>query len=101
MQFAKRPWGFWLTLYKGKHFKIKLIRFKIGKSLSLQRHEYRSELWVFLSGKGVMLNAGAVHKGDYAFIQQGAWHKFIAGANTWVLEIQYGEKCEEIDIERK
>lgn len=101
MRFAKRPWGWWCVLYSGRRFKIKLIRFKIGRSLSLQKHEYRNELWCFLSGKGYMFNNGLVRKGDCVLIEKEEWHKFTAGANTLVLEIQFGEKCDEIDIERK
>lgn len=104
MKFKKRPWGFWIKLFGGKHFKVKLIRFKAGQSLSLQKHRYRRELWCFLSGYG-LLRIGDEYikacKGDAHSIIADTWHKYTAGATTWVLEIQNGFKCEEEDIERK
>jgi len=99
--FKFRDWGWWLVLWKGKHFKLKLIYFKKNKKLSYQRHEYRYELWLFLMGAGNMRNAGTLQRGDFAMIEKNAWHQFIAGNRTLVLEVQFGEKCNEEDIERK
>lgn len=101
MRFAKRPWGWWLVLLNRKHFKIKLLRFKAGGKLSMQRHQYRHELWLFLSGRGFMHRSTPPVAGDAVLIRSNTWHQYKAMTKTWVIEIQYGDKCDESDIERK
>lgn len=100
MRFARRPWGWWLVLISRKHFKVKLLRFKKGGALSMQRHEKRHELWLFLSGNGIMAYQTPPSAGDYKMIRRKHWHQYKAAKTTWVLEIQYGEECKESDIER-
>lgn len=101
---VKRSWGHYLTLISRAHFKVKLLRFHRNGELSMQRHRYRSELWCFLSGGGIMIKSGswsmAVSAGIHYLAQEKEWHKFVASRTTWVLEIQYGERCVEEDIER-
>jgi len=119
-RFCKRPWGWWLVLLDREHFKVKLLRFNSLGSLSRQYHSHRSELWLFLSGGGGFytgakdavknnyvdcdsnLSDQTVLAGDWALADQGKQHRFRNGAKrgTWVLEIQYGEKCVEEDIVR-
>jgi len=103
-----KRWGWMLTLLKGKHFKVKLLYFKEGGSISLQRHKYRDELWLFIFGKGFM-QLGEEHyvgildnklDGHVLNVPQNEWHKYKALTPTLVLEIQYGNKCSERDIER-
>lgn len=110
MQLKRRKWGLWATLYRGKHFKIKLMRFKKGSALSMQKHQLRNELWVFLKGSGTLEirekdTKGSYfkrkQKGDYENIESGNWHQYRAIKPTWVLEVQYGILCTEKDIERK
>lgn len=38
--------------------------------------------------------------GDYAYVESGSVHTYRAEKPTWVLEIQFGYKCEETDIVR-
>lgn len=111
---VKRKWGWYLVLLNRKHFKVKLLRFWKGKSCSMQYHNYRNELWLFLSGKGLMsywenpnsnkkrafvwdfnMTNGAFHHVPIAQI-----HQYEADMLTYVLEIQYGKKCLEEDIVR-
>jgi mannose-6-phosphate isomerase-like protein (cupin superfamily) len=66
----------------------------------MQRHQKRHELWLFLSGDGIMVNRQPPQAGDYMMIQCGDWHKYTALKPTWVLEVQCGETCDESDIER-
>lgn len=89
-----------------KHFKVKLLRFNAGGAISLQRHEHRGEAWLFLSGLGNICNCedgdftGIAKAGDYWHAGKGKWHRYQAIKHTWVLEIQYGERCVEEDIVR-
>ena len=46
-----RPWGFYISSMEDKKWKVKLIFVKPNQSLSLQKHKYRSEHWVVVSGK--------------------------------------------------
>lgn len=108
-RFAKRDWGWWCVLWHRPRYKVKLLRFKKGKSISLQRHEHRSELWLFLKGRGLPICTKLLpaivepykRKGDYLLIAKRKWHKFTAVKTTWILEIQFGDVCVESDIERK
>lgn len=107
-RFARRKWGWWLVLWRKPRFKVKLLRFKKGQSISLQRHQWRNELWLFLGGLGdPLLGYGKAvvsrpcRRGDCLLIEKMKWHKFTATKPTWVLEIQFGDLCVEKDIERK
>ncbi len=108
MRFAKRKWGWYFVLLNRKHFKVKLLWFRKGKSCSLQYHRYRNELWLCLHGFGFLneekygeLQAIAMVDGSYADpIGQLKKHSFNAIKSTYILEIQYGEKCIEEDIVR-
>ncbi len=91
MRYVKRKWGYYITLLDRKHFKMKLLRFKKGGSLSIQKHYLRNELWVFLTGD---------HEGNYYHIPVGEYHTYHAQKKTWVLEVQYGDYCLEHDIVR-
>lgn len=100
----KRRWGWYQTLLKGKQFKVKLLYFEKDKSISMQKHNHRSELWLFIFGHGLM-NVSKnvqhlVHKGESVTVPRGQWHRFIAKEPTLVLEVQYGGHCSERDIQR-
>jgi mannose-1-phosphate guanylyltransferase len=92
------------TFLKGKQFKVKLLYFVAGKGISYQKHNHRSELWLFIFGKGKMKMGKSVYfqriKGESHLIPKGQWHQFIADKPTLVLEIQFGGNCSERDIQR-
>lgn len=97
-----RRWGWMRTLVKGKQFKVKLLYFDKGKSISMQKHKHRSEIWLFLMGSGKMDFKSCymlAKKGTAINIPALMWHKFTAEKPTLVLEIQTG-RCSEKDIER-
>lgn len=100
MRFARRPWGYWALLINRKYFKVKLLYFKKNGQLSLQKHKYRTELWLFLKGSGSLYYGGSISEGMYAIIPKNEWHQYKAKRPTIVLEIQYGLSCNEQDIER-
>lgn len=112
IKFVRRSWGYYITLLDRKHFKVKLLRFKKGGECSLQYHHLRDELWLFLKGNGQFTlipdsrrpddpNGVFEAYGD-SVIKVGklAVHKYLAIIPSLVLEIQYGEKCDEEDIVR-
>lgn len=108
MEFSKRKWGWYLTLSSRKYFKVKLLYFKKYGEISLQRHENRSEQWLFIFGNGLakrkcpsyfIESMSEISGGDTFLIPIGYWHWYKARSRTLVLEIQVG-LCEESDIER-
>jgi mannose-1-phosphate guanylyltransferase len=48
-----RPWGYYKNIeeVEGK-YKVKIITVNVGQKLSLQSHNFRSEHWVIVKGKG-------------------------------------------------
>ena len=105
-----RNWGYYRVLHEDgtgaeRKTKVKELTVDPGKSLSLQRHEYRSEYWVVTQGvatveiEGQPRNLG-IH--ENVEIPCGWWHKLSNQTPTPVriVEIQTGLKCEEEDIER-
>ena len=88
---VRRAWGWYFTLLDYKEFKVKLLFFKRGGQLSIQYHNLRNELWLMLSG---------THKGMFLEVPKCDVHTYYADKRTVVLEIQYGDKCDEEDIVR-
>lgn len=111
-RFKRRPWGWWLVLLDRPHFKVKLLRFKAGEKLSFQYHKYRSELWLFLNGQGKFTLVPDDRRNDdpngefltnaHSVIMVGrlAKHSYIASKTSYILEVQYGDRCVEEDIVR-
>lgn len=105
-----RAWGYYKVLDEGNGWKLKELVVASNSCLSLQKHEYRNEVWLVKSGSGSMirgdnyaLEAFQLTEGKVYTIHKGEWHQLINGTNKDLVihEIQYGEKCEEEDIERK
>ena len=99
-----RKWGWYFTLIDGEHFKVKLLWFNMRDGLSYQRHELRKELWLFLKGWGSFnqekRELSRVFKGEWRFVEVNEFHQYFPFEPTLVLEIQFGEKCDEEDIVR-
>lgn len=101
----QRAWGWYATLIRIPWFCLKLLRFKSYGELSMQRHEHRTEIWIFLNNTGTIMDnlCGYYYSRPRIWkIQPMTWHKYIAKEKpVYVLEIQYGRKVTENDIERK
>lgn len=96
----RRKWGWYLTLWSEKRFKIKFLFFKRDHCCSVQRHAERNELWLVLLGKGYKHGSEFVGRGDWFNVTSDTWHSYFAEKPTIILEIQYGTNCREDDIER-
>ena len=100
---AERDWGNWDVLKNYEHLgvKVKELIIKPGQSTSMQRHRYRSEFMFVADGELTNMNR-VTNKHNYTMINQGDWHKLEnkGDEDLHIVEIQYGEKCEEEDIER-
>ncbi len=100
-----RPWGWHEILTEGPGFRVKTLNIKPGESLSLQRHQYRTEHWIVLSG------TARITRGDQCFelaanastfIARGERHRLQNATDEalLILEVQSGEWLDEEDIER-
>ena len=108
---TERPWGYYRILHEVPGVKVKELTVESGKSLSMQRHQYRSEYWLVSEGSAIVnrwhedydLPPVILNKHDEYCITTNEWHQ-LTNPNqepVRVVEIQYGEQCIEEDIERK
>lgn len=100
-----RPWGSYQTIAEGAHFKVKKIVVNPRHSLSLQRHQRRSEHWVVILGEATIVNGDRefmLRVNESTFIPATIQHR-LANASDDVLElieVQVGDYLGEDDIER-
>lgn len=102
---AVRPWGSYTVLEEGPGFKIKRIEVKPGAALSLQRHKYRSEHWVVVSGQAHVVNGEQdllIRTDESTFIPAGCIHRLAnpSDEELIIIEVQSGSYLGEDDIER-
>jgi cytidyltransferase-like protein len=111
---TEREWGHWRVLddkQPQKGLKVKELVIKPNFSLSNQKHNYRNEYWYLLEGKiqielewpDKKKQIQKLTENDTFIIPQNVWHKTknIGETVAHILEVQYGSKCIESDIERK
>jgi mannose-1-phosphate guanylyltransferase len=111
--YEERIWGHFTVLYNAKNVKVKELVVKPSHCLSYQKHSKRSEFWVVQSGVArVVKNYGGAMDNDHTTILQagetvsilvGNWHQVvnIGKEPLVIIETQYGEACDEDDIERQ
>lgn len=109
-QKTERPWGYWRVLDDKITVKVKELVINPDCSLSDQRHQYRTEHWYILKGSCVIKtewnnlpNTITLNVNDHYVIEKNVWHLTTNSGTEpcHVLEVQYGEKCIEEDIERR
>jgi D-beta-D-heptose 7-phosphate kinase/D-beta-D-heptose 1-phosphate adenosyltransferase len=102
-----RPWGYYRVLHThGNTVKVKELTVDPGKSLSMQRHSNRTELWFVAEGEASLnweFGSERIKKFKQETINVGEWHQLHNPTTVplHVIEIQYGADCIEEDIERK
>ena len=111
-QKTERTWGYWRVLDDKPDQGIKVKELVINPmcSLSDQRHSFRSEHWYVLSGTLRMdtefnnrKDSLRLYQNSTYVVDVGVWHKAINETEQpcHILEVQYGDKCIEEDIERR
>jgi len=106
-----RPWGYYRELYEGVDYKVKELVINPHSSLSMQRHQYRSETWNLVSGecsiRMICMNRKLLHtqKVNSTFeIPVFTWHQGInlSDKPAHIVEIWRGDsgQLSEKDIER-
>ena len=103
--YTKKPWGSYLNLLKGSNFLVKKILVDVNEEISYQSHKYRDEHWILVDGSLEVINANSTRilkSNDYDFIKRGAKHKIknIGSSTAVMIEIQFGDKIDENDINR-
>lgn len=107
---TERPWGYYRVIYDTPNTKVKELTVNPGQSLSMQKHEHRNEHWHVVEGKGIVYeerNSSSgkrdLYKHNSVNIPCGVWHRLANESNEplKIVEIQWGNKCIEEDIERK
>ena len=104
--YESRPWGEFRRLVHDEPCTVKLITVSPGERLSLQSHDHRSELWLFLDPGGIAEVDGEVSRpavGETVFIPCGARHRLAAdpepGSRVRIVEMAFGS-FDEDDIIR-
>lgn len=76
---------------------------KKDKSISMQLHHHRDEIWVVIDGSGSLTldgNTSTINPGDVIKINKGSKHKVVALSDLHIIETQIGDNLVEEDIER-
>jgi cytidyltransferase-like protein len=110
---TERTWGYYRVLHEvEKHTKVKELTVAPGEKLSMQRHQDRSEHWFVSEGTATVYTInrktdvellGVYNKHQHLHVDKTQWHQLCNETDQplKVVEIQYGDRCEEEDIERK
>lgn len=100
-----RPWGSYISIAEGKGWQVKRINVKPGASLSLQKHNFRTEHWIIVSGLAHVELEGkkkVLKENESTYIPLGYKHRLSnSGTNPLILiEVQSGAYLGEDDIIR-
>lgn len=109
---TERQWGYYRVLHDVPGMKVKELTVQSGGTLSMQRHQHRAEYWMVSEGEcvvhsmmpnGYSLPSKKLSKHDEFKISKHDWHQLCNPFEEpcRIVEIQYGEHCDEDDIERK
>ncbi len=102
---VNRPWGYYKVLHEEKNYKVKELGIYPGRSLSLQKHKYRSEHWNVVKGRvHALIDGKPIVAGinESIFVPRGAKHKVFNAEKkiAKIIEVQIGSLVLEGDIER-
>lgn len=100
-----RPWGHYISIEEDSKWKVKKIAVNPGCSLSLQKHDFRAEHWVVVSGLAKVEIDGKeilLKENESTFIPLGAKHRLSNPHNDLLtlIEVQSGDYLGEDDITR-
>jgi len=104
--FETRPWGGFITVEEGRGYKVKRLFVRPGQRLSLQRHRFRAEHWVVVSGSPRVIISGRPKRlkpRGAVDVPRGAWHRIENPGRVPVvlIEVQHGPYLGEDDIIRR
>ena len=109
-----RVWGHYRVLHEvGENTKLKELTVMPKQCLSMQRHDSRAEFWFVAEGEATVYTLDEASTDqevkceltmhEHTFIRVNEWHQLCNETDQplRLIEIQYGERCVEEDIERK
>jgi cytidyltransferase-like protein len=107
-----RAWGYYRVLHEVPGIKVKELTINPGQGISMQYHNHRSEFWMVSEGRAsvytlklgpdpVFVDELSTH--EHFWVDQGLWHQLRNNTDLplKIVEIQYGEQCDEQDIKRQ
>ena len=123
LQKEYRVWGYYKVLSDFSGVKVKELVVSPSMCLSFQKHEDREEFWCVNSGVARVILSDNYPRGDKKIQQDliednsttvilheletlvipaGTWHQLInpSKRELSIVEVQYGERCNEEDITR-
>jgi len=100
-----RPWGNYVSIAEGKSWQVKIIKVNPNSALSLQKHNFRTEHWIVVSGKALVEVGDKrkyLSKNESTYIPLGSKHRL---SNPFkeeliLIEVQSGTYLGEDDIIR-
>ena len=100
-----RPWGNYFSVEEGLNWKIKKIEVNPGASLSLQKHQKRSEHWVVVKGTAkvqIEEKIFLLSENQSTYIPKGVKHRLSNPQKLplIIIEVQSGSYLGEDDIIR-
>ena len=106
--FEEMRWGKYKVLDQeeygqGQKILVKRLSVRAGKAFSLQLHHHRDEIWIIVSGRGLVTvkdETKEMSAGDVVKISKGEKHKAVALEDMDIIEVQIGDILSEEDIER-
>ena len=111
---TERPWGYYRVLHEvGANTKLKELTVMPKTCLSMQRHDSRAEFWFVAEGQAMVYTLDEASTDqeikcqltmhEHTFIKVNEWHQLCNETDQplKLIEIQYGDRCVEEDIERK
>ena len=105
-EYYNRDWGSWYVIERGEGYKVKRLHISPNKSISLQYHNHRSEMWCIVEGEGRMIvgeRTFKVKQHESLYIPVGVTHKVTNTSSTKdliIVEVQQEDSCMEADIVR-
>jgi len=100
-----RPWGSYFSIAEDKGWQVKRINVNPGASLSLQKHKFRTEHWIIVTGTALVELEGKtkiLKSNESTYIPLGFKHRLSnPGKEPLILiEVQSGSYLGEDDIIR-
>lgn len=109
-----RAWGYYRVLHEvGANTKLKELTVMPKTCLSMQRHDSRAEFWFVAEGQATVYTLDEASTDqevkcqltmhEHTFIKLNEWHQLCNETDRplKLIEIQYGDRCVEEDIERR
>lgn len=102
---VQRPWGHYDSIAVGERYQVKRIMVKPGEKLSLQKHHYRAEHWIVVSGSAKVINGEKtlyLEENESTYIPVGTIHSLENPGEVplVLIEVQSGSYLGEDDIIR-